>query len=79
MGCLSGLVAPDALVTAASDLAGSNSTFSVANAVATAPTTGTLAAATNQVSKQIAALFSRHAQGYQRLSTQLSAFHQQFP
>ncbi|XVL47155.1 PE family protein [Mycobacterium lepromatosis] len=31
-----------------------------------------------QVSTQITALFSQHAQGYQRLSAQLAAFHEQF-
>ncbi|AKN16426.1 PE family protein [Mycobacterium haemophilum DSM 44634] len=72
------LATPDALVTAASDLAGIGSTLNAANAAAAAPTTGILAAAADQVSTQIAALFSQHAQGYQRLSAQLAAFHEQF-
>ncbi|MGF2952712.1 PE family protein, partial [Mycobacterium sp. THU-M116] len=72
------LAAPDALVSAASDLAGLGSTISTANAVAAPPTTGVLAAAADEVSTQIAALFSHHAVEYQQLSSQVSQFHQRF-
>lgn len=72
------LAAPEALATAASDLAGIGSTINTANSAAAAPTTGLLAAAEDEVSTQIAALFSQHAQGYQRLSTQVAAFHEEF-
>jgi PE family len=72
------LAAPEALVTAASDLAGIGSTISTANAVAAAPTTGVLAAAADEVSTQIATLFSEHALGYQQLSAQAATFHEQF-
>ena len=43
-----------------------------------APTTGLLPAAADEVSTQIATLFSAHAQGFQRLSAQVAAFHEQF-
>jgi hypothetical protein len=72
------VAAPEVLVTAASDLAGIGSAISTANAAAAAPTTGVLAAAADEVSAQVAALFSEHALGYQQLSTQVAAFHEQF-
>jgi PE family len=72
------LAAPAALVTAASDLAGIGSTLSTANAAAAAPTTSVPAAAADEVSAQVAALFSEHGLGYQQLSTQVAAFHEQF-
>ncbi|MGZ4576724.1 MAG: PE family protein, partial [Mycobacterium sp.] len=70
--------APEALTTAASDVAGIGSTLNSAHAAAAAPTAGVLAAAADEVSARIAALFSAHGQGYQRLSAQAAAFHQQF-
>jgi PE family len=72
------LAVPEALVAAASDVAGIGSTLSMANAAAAAPTTGVLAAAADEVSTQVAALFSQHAQGYQQLSARAAAFHDQF-
>jgi hypothetical protein len=72
------VAAPEALVTAASGLAGIGSAISTANAAAAAPTTGALAAAADEVSAQVAALFSEHALGYQQLSSQVAAFHAQF-
>ena len=72
------LAVPESLVAAASDVAGIGSTLSMANAAAAAPTTGVLAAAADEVSTQVAALFSQHAQGYQQLSARAAAFHQQF-
>ena len=72
------LAAPDALVTAASDLAGLGSSIGSANAVAAPPTTGLLSAAADEVSTQIAALFSDHASQYQQLSARAAAFHAQF-
>jgi hypothetical protein len=72
------LAVPEALVAAASDVAGIGSTLSMANAAAAAPTTGVLAAAADEVSTQVAALFSQHAHGYQQLSARAAAFHQQF-
>ena len=72
------LAAPQELADAASDLAGVGSTLSTANAAASAPTTGLLPAAADEVSTQIAKLFSAHAKGFQQLSAQAAAFHEQF-
>lgn len=72
------LAAPEALAAAASDIAGIGSTLSSAHAAAAAPTTGLMAAAADEVSTQIAALFSAHGQGFQRLGAQAAAFHAQF-
>ncbi len=70
--------APQVLADAASDLAGLGSTISTANAAASAPTTGLVPAAADEVSTQIATLFSVHGHGFQRLSAQAAAFHEQF-
>lgn len=71
--------APEALAAATADMAGIGSTLNAANVVAAVPTTGVLAAAADEVSTQVAALLSAHAQGYQQLSRQMmTAFHDQF-
>ncbi|WP_156688918.1 PE family protein [Mycobacterium sp. Marseille-P9652] len=72
------LAAPDALVAAASDVAGIGSSLSAAGAAAAAPTTGIVAAAEDEISTQIAALFSQHGHGFQQLSAQASAFQERF-
>jgi hypothetical protein len=72
------LAAPQELANAASDLGGLGSTISTANAAASASTTALLPAAADEVSTQIATLFSAHGQGYQQLSAQAAAFHEQF-
>jgi hypothetical protein len=72
------LAEPGALAAAASDVAGIGSTLSTARAAAAVPTTGVLAAAADEVSTQIAALFSQHAQSYQQLSARAAVFHEQF-
>ncbi len=72
------VAAPQLLVDAASDLAGLGSTISTANATAAAPTTGLVPAAADEVSTEIASLFSSHGRGFQRLSAQAAAFHEQF-
>ncbi len=74
---MSFVIAVPEVVAAASDLAGLGSTISAANAAA-APTTGIVAAAEDDVSAAIAALFSGHGQAYQALSAQVAAFHDQF-
>ncbi|CCK59264.1 Conserved protein of unknown function, PE-PGRS family protein [Mycobacterium canettii CIPT 140070010] len=66
------------LASAATDLAGIGSPLSAANAAAAAPTTAMLAAGADEVSAAVASLFARHAQAYQALSLQATAFHQQF-
>ncbi len=72
------VAAPQLLADAASDLAGLGSTIKTANATAADPTTGLLPAAADEVSTEIASLFSAHGQGFQRLSAQVAAFHEQF-
>jgi hypothetical protein len=69
---------PEALAAAASDIAGIGSTLGAAGAAAAEPTTAVPAAAGDEVSARIAALFSQHGQGYQQLSARVSAFHEQF-
>jgi triacylglycerol lipase len=72
------LAVPDVLGTAATDLASLGSTISSANAAAATRTTGVLAAAGDEVSAAIAALFSGHAQQFQAASAQAAAFHAEF-
>ncbi len=71
-------VAPDWVTSAAADLENIGSALSAANAAAALPTTGVAAAAADEVSTAIAALFAGFGQEYQALNTQLSAFQQQF-
>lgn len=72
------LTAPETLVASASDIAGIGSTINAAFAAAAVPTTGVLAAAADEVSAQVAALFSAHGQEDQQISAQLEAFHAKF-
>src|ERR1700752_4941443 len=72
------IAAPEFLASAATDLTNIGSTLSTANAAAATQTTGVLAAAEDEVSAAIAALFSAHGQGFQALSAQAAAFHDQF-
>ncbi len=69
---------PELIATAATDLGNISSTLSEANAAAATQTMGVLAAAEDEVSAAIAAIFSAHGQGYQALSAQAAAFHSQF-
>ena len=69
------MAVPEVLGTAATDLTSLGSTLSAANAAAAAQTTGVLAAAEDEVSAAIAAVFSAHGQGFQALSAQAAAFH----
>jgi PE-PPE domain/PE family len=72
------VAAPASLASAATDLANIAGTLEAANASAAVRTTGILAAAKDEVSAAIAALFSDHAQVYQAASAGAAAFHQQF-
>jgi hypothetical protein len=72
------VVAPEWVSAAATDVANSGSAISQANAAAALPITSVLAAAGDEVSAGIAALFSTHAQQFQTLSAQAATFHQQF-
>ena len=69
---------PDALAAAASNIAGIGSTINAANTAAAVPTAELMAPAADAVSAQVTQLFSSHAQAYQQLSAQMSAFHDQF-
>ncbi|WRO43731.1 PE family protein PE33 [Mycobacterium canetti] len=59
-------------------LVGLGSTLGAATAAAAAQTTGIVAAAHDEVSAAIAALFSAHGQAYQAASAQAAAFHTRF-
>lgn len=72
------VAAPDAVAAATSNLANIGSTIETANATAAAPTTAELAAASDQVSAAVAALFAGHAQAYQAVGAQVAEFHAQF-
>ncbi|SOJ56630.1 PE-PGRS family protein PE_PGRS16 [Mycobacterium simulans] len=69
------IAAPEALSAAALDLAGYRSALSAADAAAAAATTQVQAAASDEVSIAISALFRDYAQLYQALSAQAAAFH----
>ncbi|WP_151069127.1 PE family protein, partial [Mycobacterium tuberculosis] len=66
-------VLPATLATAATEVARIGSALSLASAAAV-PTSGLLAAAGDEVSAAIAALFSSHGQQYQAMSAQAAAF-----
>lgn len=72
------IATPEMMATAAFDLARIGSQVSAASAVAAMPTTEVVAACADEVSAVVASLFARHAQAYQALSLQATAFHQQF-
>lgn len=75
---MSVVVIPQLLSAAASEVAGVGAAVGAANAAAVGPTTGLLAAAQDEVSAAVAALFSTHGLGYQVLSAHAAAFHEQF-
>ncbi|OQZ89587.1 PE family protein, partial [Mycobacterium alsense] len=72
------MAAPEALTAAATDLAGVGAALTAANRAAATQTTGLLAAAGDEVSAGIAAVFSGYAAEYQALSDQVTGFHAQF-
>ncbi|OBK13632.1 PE domain-containing protein [Mycobacterium asiaticum] len=72
------MVVPDWITAAAADATEVASAIGAANAAAVAPTTGLVAAAEDEVSAAIAALFSAHGQGYQALSAQVATFQERF-
>jgi triacylglycerol lipase len=69
------IAAPELITTAATDLGNIGSTLNTAHAAEATQTTGMLAAAEDEVSAAIAAVFSAHGQGFQALSAQAAAFH----
>ncbi|WP_261898064.1 PE family protein, partial [Mycobacterium marinum] len=72
------LAVPDMVAEAAADLAGVGSVIDAANTAAAGSTTGIVAAAEDEVSAAIAALFSGHGQAYQQISARVAEFHAQF-
>ena len=69
---------PEALSPAASALGGIGSSFNAQNAAASAPTTGVVPAAADEVSALTAAQFANYAQTYQAVSAQAAAMHEMF-
>jgi hypothetical protein len=69
---------PQALLAAATDLAGIGSTLNTASTAAAGPTMGVLAAGADEVSAVVAALFGAHGQRYQSMSAQAAALHSEF-
>ena len=72
------IAAPELMTAAASDLAGIESALSAAHAAAGASTTQVLAAAGDEVSAAIAALFSEQGRAYQALNAQAAVFQAEF-
>jgi PE family len=69
---------PELVQAAAQQLAGIRSALGDASAAAAGPTTGLAAAAADEVSGAIAALFGTFGQEYQAINAQAQAFHAQF-
>ena len=72
------IAAPEIMGSAATDLSNIGSALTAAKAAAATPTTGVLAAAEDEVSAAIAAVFSAHGNGFQALGAQAAAFHEEF-
>jgi len=72
------VAAPDLVTDAAASLENLGATIHAANAAAAVSTTGMLAAGADEVSASITSLFAQHGLTYQALSTQATAFHDQF-
>ncbi len=72
------VASPELMSAAATDVASIGSVVATANQGVAGATTGVLAAAEDEVSAAIAALFSTHGRGYQALSAQAAAFHERF-
>jgi hypothetical protein len=72
------IAAPEVVADAAADMANIGSTLNVAHLTAATPTVAVIPAAADEVSVNIAQLFSRHAQNYQALAGQAAAFHEEF-
>jgi PE-PPE domain/PE family len=69
---------PETMAAAASDVAAIGSAVSAVNEAAATKTTALAAAAGDEVSAAVAALFSGYGQSYQALSAAAATFHQQF-
>lgn len=71
-------VQPELLNYAAGDLERIGAMIQTQNAAVSAPTTGLVPAAADEVSAVTAAQFAAHAQLYQQVAAQAAAVHQQF-
>jgi hypothetical protein len=71
-------IAPDIVAEASGDLANLGSALRSANAAAATQTTSIAAPAADEVSTAITALLGTHAQGFQALSAEAAAFHDDF-
>ena len=71
-------VSPDILSGAAADLDGIGAALRAAHLTAAPSTTLVVAAAGDEVSAAISALFGNYGQEYQALSARMAAFHEQF-
>ena len=69
---------PEALTAVAGDLQSIGSAMTGQNAAATAPTTGVVPAAADEVSALTTTQFAMHAQMYQAVSAQATAIHDMF-
>ncbi|QNI05182.1 PE-PPE domain-containing protein [Mycobacterium kubicae] len=69
---------PQLLADVATNVADIRSAITAANAAAAGPTTTLAAAAADEISEAIAVLFGNHAQEYQAIVGQATAFHEQF-
>ena len=72
------IAAPELMADTAMDLANIGSTLDAAHMAAATPTVAVVPAAADEVSVNIAHLFSLHAQDYQQLAGRAAAFHEQF-
>ncbi|OBI85287.1 PE family protein [Mycobacterium asiaticum] len=69
---------PELVSAAAADLAGIGSSIGAAGDSIAAATTALLPAGADEISAAVAGLFGSHGQEYQRLSAQITRFHEQF-
>src|SRR5262249_24091647 len=72
------IAVPEMMTAAAADLDTIGSTLSAAHQAAATQTTGILAAAEDEVSGAIAALFSGHGAAFQSVAAQAAGFQDQF-
>ncbi|OBI82305.1 PE family protein [Mycobacterium sp. 1245805.9] len=71
-------VAPECVLTAAGDLSRIGSAIEGASATAASTITAVVPPAADEVSAQLATMFTAHAQSYQAASAQAVAYHQEF-
>ncbi|WP_142283450.1 PE family protein, partial [Mycobacterium gordonae] len=72
------VAATDSLAATAGDVAGIGNSLTAAHAAAVGSTTAVLAAAEDEISAAVAALFSGHGRQFQLLAAQAETFHSEF-